>query len=301
MIAIRNYLNSGIDALNKSFADDLASKLARKSLYTGKLKYDVVVNMTSFPARISEVHYALLSLLSQSVKPKHIILWLSREEFPQGVDALPDALLRMMEFGVKIEWAQNYGPYNKLVHALLSYPEAINVTADDDVYYHDDWLKELYDEYSLHGDNFVFAHRAHRIRLNDFGLEKYCDWEREISDDSPSFLNLATGVGGVLYPPNSLLQQATDPKFFTEVAHTNDDLWFWAMGVLNGTQTRVTRKRNRLLYINPDRELRLSGEFTLAQKNVVELANDTYMQRIIMRYPKILVYLKNAAASRRLG
>jgi hypothetical protein len=183
----------------------------------------------------------------------------------------------------------------------LSYPEAINVTADDDVYYHDDWLKELYDEYSLHGDNFVFAHRAHRIRLNDFGLEKYCDWEREISDDSPSFLNLATGVGGVLYPPNSLLQQATDPKFFTEVAHTNDDLWFWAMGVLNGTQTRVTRKRNRLLYINPDRELRLSGEFTLAQKNVVELANDTYMQRIIMRYPKILVYLKNAAASRRLG
>lgn len=49
-----------------------------------------------------------------------------------------------------------------------------------------------------------------------------------------SYLNIQTGVGGVLYPPHSLREDMMDVKLFTEIAPTTDDIWFWAAAVANG-------------------------------------------------------------------
>lgn len=293
-VIVSNYHGYGIDALNREIVDKKLENLVLATLEKRRPKCEVVVNLTSFPARIHEVHYVLLSLLSQSLLPSRIILWLSREEFPQGMDELPETLIRMIGFGVHIEWCRNLRAYTKLVPALQLYPTFVHVTADDDIFYHRDWLKELYEEFKQHGEGFIYAHRAHRICLNESGLEKYCNWEREISDGVPSFLNLATGVGGVLYPINCLWPLVTDSEKFMEITPANDDLWFWAMAVLNNRNTRVTKNRHRLVYINPERELRLNGEFTLAQENVVNSANDRQLKRIVECFPVILEKLYEA-------
>ena len=60
----------------------------------------------------------------------------------------------------------------------------------------------------------------------------------EISGESylPSFLNFLTGVGGVLYPPNSLHQDILSQEGFSSLCPNADDIWFWAMAVLADTK-----------------------------------------------------------------
>jgi hypothetical protein len=288
---IENYRNFGINALNKKVIDEI---LTKKVFFPNKnigSSCKAVVNLTSFPERINEVHYVLFSLLIQSVLPERIVLWLSREEFPLGMNELPKNLIEMTAYGVDIKWTRNLGAYTKLVPALQESMNVVHVTADDDIFYHRDWLKDLYSEYLLFGDGFIYAHRAHRIKLNQYGPENYCNWHQEISKNCPSFLNFATGVGGVLYPPNCLMPETENSEIFLKVSPFNDDLWFWAMAVLNDKRIIVTRKQNKLSYINPERELRLGGGVTLAQENVVGSGNDRQLKNILALYPEILTLL----------
>lgn len=281
---IKNYNNHGIDALNKNVIDQRIKVFNKNHKRSVKREPALIVNLTSFPQRIHEVHYTIYSILTQSIQPDHVILWLSEEEFPRGWVDLPETLTQFTEAGLQIRWCSNLRSYKKLIPALHTYPDAVLVTADDDVFYPSCWLEELYVEYMNHGDRFVYAHRAHRIKLNGSGVEKYSAWEKDISYTEPSFLNLATGVGGVLYPPHSLSNHVMDIADFMTLSPMSDDLWFWAMGVMNGTRTRITKNRRKLVYINPERELRLNGEPTLSQENVVNSANDWQMRNILDRF-----------------
>ena len=46
---------------------------------TEKRDTRLIVSLTSFPARIKTVHQTINTLLRQTVKPDHIILWLSED------------------------------------------------------------------------------------------------------------------------------------------------------------------------------------------------------------------------------
>jgi hypothetical protein len=291
IISHKNYKGYGIDALNRD-AIDITIDTIKKN--TSQIKVsDLHINLTSFPKRINEVPYILYSLLTQSLAASKIILWLSYEEFPEGYAELPNELMTLLkeEVGLTIEWCLNYGPYKKLVPAIKKYPHVINVTADDDIFYHNDWLKELYDEYQEHGDRFIYAHRAHKVKILGNTIDKYNNWEKEIRGEIPSFFNFATGCGGVLYPKN-IFDDRVIKSDFTSLCKTNDDIWFWAMGILNGIQTVTTKKYNKLIYINPERELLLNDEFTLSRQNVVEGLNDVFINNVINAFPEILQKLE---------
>lgn len=45
----------------------------------------------------------------------------------------------------------------------------------------------------------------------------------------------------MLYPPNSLNQNIDDIKQFTMLAPHGDDIWFWAMALLNNTKIYVAK------------------------------------------------------------
>ena len=55
--------------------------------------------------------------------------------------------------------------------------------------------------------------------------------------NKPSFNLFPTGVGGVLYPPGSLNRDVVKKELFLELCPLADDIWFKAMGLLNGTKT----------------------------------------------------------------
>ncbi|MBQ7454520.1 MAG: glycosyltransferase [Selenomonadaceae bacterium] len=66
----------------------------------------------------------------------------------------------------------------------------------------------------------------------------------------------------------------------------NDDIWIWAMAVLNGTKIRIpAAAQSKLIYVDIDTEL--NGE-TLASKNIGGGKNDLQLRQMIEHYPALL-------------
>ena len=91
------------------------------------------------------------------------------------------------------------------------------------------WLSELVEGYCPRRQE-VPATRVHRVMLGSDGApEPYMKWTFDIPAEPASPLNLATGVGGVLYPPGSLHPDVLDENLFLSLCPTSDDLWFYFM------------------------------------------------------------------------
>ena len=103
----------------------------------------LVVSLTSYPERLAVVHLTVESILRQELKPTAIVLWLSEDEIaPSDV---PANLRRQQERGLDIRFVPgNYRSYKKLIYAAQHYPDAVIVTADDDVCYPKHWLRDLW-------------------------------------------------------------------------------------------------------------------------------------------------------------
>ena len=82
--------------------NDYNNKIAEflKSSYVGVQEQnnslELIVSLTSYPARIPYIKYTLYTLLMQSYKPNQILLWLSKEEFPNKEKDLPQELLEFV-------------------------------------------------------------------------------------------------------------------------------------------------------------------------------------------------------------
>lgn len=195
----------------------------------------VVVSMTSFPKAIIYAELALRSILRGSVLPDKLVLYVTMAQF--GENEMSESLLTL-EKECPIFEIRNYDrdirSYRKLIPALRDFPEAIIVTVDDDVEYHCHMLKDLLDMHEKE-PNAVIAHRAKHIKVG----RPYKHWKKYrwyhflFKRIHRSFLNLQTGVGGVLYPPHSLKADMMDEALFTQIAPSTDDIWFWAAGVAN--------------------------------------------------------------------
>ncbi|MBR1423952.1 glycosyltransferase family 8 protein [bacterium] len=250
----------------------------------------IIVSMTSYPARMYDVHYAIYSLLNQTLKPDGVVLWLTSSQFPNGEADIPKKVLDLKAYGLTIKWCDEYiKAYTKLVPSLREFPEDIIVTADDDIYYGNDWLEKLYKEYERSDRKTIIAHRCHKILIDDENQEifPYNNWIYTVEDGSTSYLNFLTGVGGVLYPPNTLAKDACNSELFRELSPVADDIWFWAMAVLNDTKIKILDQPNQLVFINPDRELNLSEDGSLSATNVAANFNDYQLGKVLEAYPSI--------------
>lgn len=253
----------------------------------------LIVSLTSFPERIHEIHFTLYSLLTQTVKPDEVVLWLAPEEFPNGEADLPASVLNLQKNGLTIKWCPNWRPYKKIIASLTAFPDDIIVIVDDDVFYPSNWLKKLYQQH-LKYPRCIVGHRCHRINLDQNGMPMpYRQWNKNSTQVKPSFRNFLTGCGGVLYPPHSLFKDATNVPLFLELAPDADDLWLWAMAVLNNVKIKTFWGRMRkVLLVNPEREMRNTDELTLTKFNIAQDGNNKKMAAIIAHYPQLLSKLK---------
>lgn len=200
------------------------------------MERQVIVSMTSFPAAITYAAKAVGSILRGSVLPDKVVLYLTFSRFEGG--RLPDSLRQMAEenpiFEVR-DVAVDIGPYQKLIPALKDFPEAIIVTVDDDIRYHRHMLRDLLRMHAQFPDA-VLAHRAKQIALG----KPYRKWRKYrwyhflFQKIHSSYINLQTGVAGVLYPPHCLKSDMLDVELFSKLAPKTDDIWFWAAAVANG-------------------------------------------------------------------
>lgn len=245
---------------------------------------DIIISLTSFPERINEVPYTIYSLLNQSLKPSKVVLWLAIDEFPKKEKDLPEKLLNLKNNGLSIGWCNNLKSFKKLIPSLKEYPSNIIVTADDDIFYQKDWLKSLYDAY-LNNPNSIICGRGRKIKLKNKTLDRYETWELCKTQEDASYLNLMTGIGGVLYPPNSLNNNVFDYDLVCKLCPDADDLWFWAMAVMNKTKI-VIIEYQKLISLNISRDLRLTNKKRLFDSNINK--NDVQVENILNNFPEIL-------------
>ena len=206
----------------------------------------VIVSLTSFPDRIPYIHKCLYSLMNQKYKPNMLILWLSEKQFPNKDKDLPNSVLELKEKGLSIFWVkEDIGSYKKLIPTLKRYPNDIIVTADDDLYYPSDWLENLVDAYKKN-PYCIHSTLITRLAIKDNTIDSI-ECEKKMKN-SISYYNKLLGGSGTLYPPHSLDEEVMNEEVFTTISKTSDDIWFWAMAVLNKTKIHWIENGMKKIY-----------------------------------------------------
>ena len=280
----------------------------------------IIVSLTSFPARINIVVKTIKTLLTQTLKPDAVILWLAPEQFPNGEKDLPQELLDLKQYGLTIDWYKDIRSYKKIIPTLKKYPNAVVITTDDDIYYAPDTLESLYKSYLEH-KNEVHAHRCDWLKvveedaktvphpsplLQGEGMtevvqtqKKVIKWEktRELYLDRhrgvASFHNRLTGYGAVLYPPNCFYKDVCDESLIKELIPTHDDVWLWAMVTLNGYKTRLVKGYSESInYVENSQQYGLCK----INKKGVGMSLDEAYEIMLNKYPQLLEILEKEEA-----
>ncbi|MDR0308203.1 MAG: glycosyltransferase [Chitinispirillales bacterium] len=253
----------------------------------------LIISLTSFPQRISEIKYTIYSLLDQTILPEKIILWLAESQFPNKEHDLPEELLSLRKFGLLISWCEDIRSYKKLIPALEWFPKHYIATADDDLYYKKTWLEKLWLEHLKYPDDLI-CHLGAKILFNDKKVLPYTQWIRYIKGKLLGERILVCSGGGALYHKRYLHNDICKKELFLNLAPYADDLWFYFMTILNDTKIRVVKKPCfKIKYVDPYREYGLNNEYTLSTNNLYANFNDKQLQNIIEHYHINLYSLTN--------
>ena len=255
---------------------------------TEKRNPQLIVSLTTFPARINQVHLTINTLLRQNTKPDRVVLWLAEEQFPDKI--LPENLTKLIDLGLEIRYCEDIRSYKKLVPSLREFPEDIIVTADDDMYYKEDWLDGLYNAYLENPDN-IYTRRGCRAKITDGKIQILKPRSYNFDYDFPTDCNnLLMGGSGTLYPPHCLHNDIFNIEQIKTLIPTHDDIYFWIMGILNNKKIGVVGGFDYSFY------------YTEAAKNDGLCSNNTSLgtgmsseeafQKITERYPQIIEILR---------
>ena len=240
----------------------------------------VIASLTSFPARIEYVHYAIKSLMLQTYKPDRIVLWLAEEQFPDKV--LPKQLTDLQALGLEILWTKDFYGHKKYYHLVEEQKEnELVITFDDDILYPPKCIERLVKKHREFPD-CVVCERAQAVNKNGDKLLNPGRWDTisNVGVDKPAYsLNPSPG-GGCLIPYGAFHKDAVDYEKIYKLAYKNDDLWYMFMCAQKGTKMIKTRKYHKIFTL-----VEGSQVVQMATENVQQNRNIEIMQGLIEEYP----------------
>ncbi len=269
--------------LSKADTFLLENEKIDKPLNTDSRDEIVIASLTSFPARISYVHWAIKSLMNQTYKPDRIVLWLANEQFPNH--ELPEELLALEKYGLEILWCSDIYGHKKYYHLVKNQKQnEIVITFDDDIIYSPRCIERLMKTHKAHPHCLVCERAQSFIQNQPESFTLNPGRWKTISDvgiTTPSYsLNPSPG-GGCLIPYGAFFEDAVDEKKIRELAYKNDDLWYMFMCAQNGTKIIKTRKYHRIFTT-----VEGSQVVQMATENVSGDKNIDCVKRLIEVYPK---------------
>ena len=221
---------------------------------------EVIVSMSSSPTRIQNAALAIRTIYEQTKLPDKVILWLSVSDFPGKLEDLPGGILKLVsEKGLSVRWCvEDLKSHNKYFWVLKDYPNALIITVDDNILYHNRLIENLYLSYLLY-PRAVSAARVCLVPVSHMGeIPPYESWpivnDAYVSRVSMQFC--AIGRGGVLYPA-SLFTQAWDLFDQNTIQRTclyEDDLWLKAMELVAEIPVAVSEEYKELHYTSDSQE-----------------------------------------------
>ena len=245
-----------------------------------KRKIPLIVSLTSFPARIEKIYLGIETILRQTEKPDYIYLCLTTGEFPNQKKDLPRKLLDLEKRGLTIKfYKRNLKPYNKLIYTLKENPTANIITVDDDQFYSNRIVKDLYMAHKKHPKEIIGL-RARMMELKSVSsLESLLDWKIYILQRENDCIFLE-GVGGILYPPNSFNKEVFNEKVFVKICPLADDVWFKAMSLLNKTKCRSCR----IAKCKKPKNILGTQKIALWRQNQRNMQNDIQIKKVFDKY-----------------
>ena len=125
-----------------------------------------IITLTSWKERINDVYITLCNLLDVC-KNFHIVLVLSKEEFPYKTYSLPMSLKKLLYNKlIEILWTpNNYKTCKKLIFTIDKYKNknVPIITADDDCLYITNYAQELYDKY-IQDNKYVIRYNMYNTK-----------------------------------------------------------------------------------------------------------------------------------------
>ena len=185
---------------------------------------DVVVSLTSYPARLPQLHLVIRSLLHQKLAPREIVLYLANDTRDEDI---PSSLRELEKYNFTIKTGyEDLKPHKKYFFAMQEYPQDSIITVDDDVMYDKDFVRDLYNCYKKF-PGCVASRRVHRMIQDTLGnIKSYNDWQWECTQIlEPSHQLFSTGCGGALYPPKVLPPETFDAEAIKAHCLNTDDIW----------------------------------------------------------------------------
>lgn len=185
---------------------------------------NVVVSLTSYPARLPQLHLVIRSLLHQKLAPREIVLYLGNDTRDEDI---PSSLRELEKYNFTIKTGyEDLKPHKKYFFAMKEYPDDAVITVDDDVIYDKDFVQDLYNCYKKF-PGCVASRRVHRMIQDTLGnIKSYNDWQWECTQIlEPSHQLFSTGCGGALYPPKVLPPETFDAEAIKAHCLNTDDIW----------------------------------------------------------------------------
>lgn len=192
-----------------------------------------VVTMTSYPDRIKTIWVTIMSLVNQDVEPQKIVLFLSKDQFPNERNDLPNKLIDIeKKYRFEIRFVEEDIKSFKKFYYCLGDDRDDFMTVDDDVFYPNkltSWIWDLHERYPE--DIIATAGRE----IEDF-YSLPSKWRGDLNkklEHIPAFRII--GIGGVYYPQGCLYKDASNLELAKSICPWADDLWLTMMSRLKGT------------------------------------------------------------------
>ena len=119
----------------------------------------IIVSMTSWKKRITNVKYVVSSILQGTYKPDKIILNLSTDEFQDK--HIPIDLKLLEKYTIfEINWVkENTKAFKKIIPTMELYPESIIISIDDDIIYPRLFIETILDSYKKQNKDIITLYR----------------------------------------------------------------------------------------------------------------------------------------------
>ena len=192
----------------------------------------LILSLTSYPARYKTLVYTLRCLLTQTIKPDQVVLWIAYTD----QSTIPNEVLGLCGDGLKIHFCEDTKSYKKIIPTLQAYPNCYVITVDDDLFYEAKMVERLINSFQSHKRE-VICNRGHLITLDITKKPNpYHQWKHDVGFSdviNPRFL-LATSGAGVLYPPDVFHHDVCQSQIFQLASPLSDDIWMYWMIRMNG-------------------------------------------------------------------
>lgn len=256
--------------------------MGRRPVKTSDRNCEVVVSFTSFPARIGNVWQVVECMLRQTIRPYKIILWLSKDQFPQG-EGIPESIhireddvfeVRLVDGDVR--------SHKKYLYVSQEYPSSIVLLIDDDIYYPTDMIERMLENYRI-GKNLVCQYGTPIVRNDDGSLAPYSTWHEVKKCLGGKDFFFGSG-GGVMFRPMDMYRELTNIELALNLCPTADDIWLNAMTRLAGLEiVKVRGISNLVLPILQDNDRN-----RLSSINVAQGGNDAQLEAVNDYYERMV-------------